>query len=287
MTDPTAHESTLSDPTAHESTLSDPTAHESTPRRQVMAYYDRIGNNVMGDIDGSGGFVMTVGMWDRPGIDNVTLADDRLHHHVTDLLAETSPRPGSTIIDIGCGDGKLARYFDETLDDPTIRHVGIDLAMHRSGHPPAIFANALRLPLRPGSIQAACVVEVGFHMNRFRLFGELASVLESDGHVVTTDFYRPATTRLPERAWKVAEASLGVPAAPTIDEFHAAIDDDFEIVSSTDVTDITSKALRKHLIIGPIVPKLVSSRGRIRLRMSSVPFMAVPWVYRVGVYRRR
>jgi demethylmenaquinone methyltransferase/2-methoxy-6-polyprenyl-1,4-benzoquinol methylase len=121
--------------------------------------------------------VMTFGMdrgWRRAAVRSLTL------------------EPGASVVDVACGTGDLCGDLSRAGYAP----VGIDLSggmLHHARTPaPLVHGDALRMPLRPGSVDGAVS---GFALRNFvalgPLFQELARVVRPGGRIALLDVAAP------------------------------------------------------------------------------------------------
>lgn len=104
---------------------------------------------------------------------------------------------GTTILDIGCGDGLLAR--DLAVEVPGLEIIGIDSRMWPGGARPAALGDGLALPFRDGAFDGAMLIDVVHHSrNPGRVLAEAARV--SRRFVLVKDHYYESTLDL----WLVA-----------------------------------------------------------------------------------
>ncbi|MGA9115004.1 MAG: methyltransferase domain-containing protein [Candidatus Dormiibacterota bacterium] len=113
------------------------------------------------------------------------------------LAREASPRPGETVLDVGCGTGELARRLARSGAhvvgvDPDERSIATAGA---GGESPAIEFHCVAvegLPLRDGSVDAVVSSVSAHHWeDREKGFAELARVLRPGGRMVLAEL-RPA-----------------------------------------------------------------------------------------------
>ena len=101
--------------------------------------------------------------------------------------------PGATVVDLACGTGDLCR----DLTSAGYRPVGVDLSLgmlrHARTDAPLVEADALRLPVADGSVDAAVS---GFALRNFvalePVLDELARVVRPGGRIALLDVATPA-----------------------------------------------------------------------------------------------
>ncbi len=119
-----------------------------------------------------------------PFIDDKLKLNHALFDHVTRSL--DIDFKDKTILDIGCGSGMLSTFFDEHK-----KYLGLDLNKRRSfqilkdeSHEYAQ-ANALRLPVRDGSIDVAICMDSFEHFpDQVTAAREIKRVLKKDGYML-------------------------------------------------------------------------------------------------------
>jgi SAM-dependent methyltransferase len=109
---------------------------------------------------------------------------------LADALATHLP-DGASVIDIGCGDGSIARAVLDRRPDLSI--TGVDVLVRPATHIPVIEYDGVRVPFEDGSFDAACLVDVVHHtVDAERLLAEAARVCRdrvlikdhlADGHL--------------------------------------------------------------------------------------------------------
>jgi ubiquinone/menaquinone biosynthesis C-methylase UbiE len=126
------------------------------------------------------------------------LAADRL---LVEFLAETGPREGQTILDIGCGLGAAAfrllrEYGVHRVEGITISEVQLELCQRiakESGVDPGkasfILMDANEMTLEDGQYDVVIAVESLFHMNRDKVIRSVFQVLKSGGTFAFCDPY--------------------------------------------------------------------------------------------------
>lgn len=102
-------------------------------------------------------------------------------------LARWRIPPGASVLEIGCGSGRLTRLLGERVG-PGGRVVAVDLSLGmlsracRRGAGPWLAAEAERLPLAAGAFQRCICFQVVPHLaDRAAAFAEAARVLTSGG----------------------------------------------------------------------------------------------------------
>ncbi|RKS68686.1 methyltransferase family protein [Actinomadura pelletieri DSM 43383] len=106
-----------------------------------------------------------------------------LHDHIAMKLLDEGP---SRVLDIGCGEGALR---DALPDPPPFRLVGLDAsaALLRAHPAPRVRADAVRLPFRDGSFDAAVAVNMLYHLDDPRVaLREARRVLAPGGVLLAT-----------------------------------------------------------------------------------------------------
>jgi SAM-dependent methyltransferase len=93
---------------------------------------------------------------------------------LADVLTMHLP-DGASVLDIGCGDGSIARAVLDRRPDLAI--TGVDVLVRRATHIPVIEYDGARLPFEDNSFDAACLVDVVHHADDAeRLLAEAARV---------------------------------------------------------------------------------------------------------------
>ncbi|MBR7674793.1 class I SAM-dependent methyltransferase [Streptomyces daliensis] len=121
-----------------------------------------------------------------------------------------------TVVDVGCGNGKFISRLNQDL--PDLRVVGLDVSLGiLDGVPrPVMVADAERLPLRTGSVNAALALHMLYHVQDIpAAIKELGRVVTAEGIVIAStnsDRDKAELDRLWERA---AGEVLGVDRGPS------------------------------------------------------------------------
>lgn len=128
--------------------------------------------------------------------------EDEARRAVDLLLRETSPSPGTRVLDLACGAGRHAR----ALAERGLRPMGIDLSAHllrearrRSPSIPLVRADMRRLPLAPASVPVltSFFTSFGYFESEAEdrsVLAEMRRVLEPGGTVLL-DFLNAARVR--------------------------------------------------------------------------------------------
>ena len=190
-------------------------------RRPAATVYESLGNNFFMEL--APGW-LNLGLWEGLGDAEAAVAPRRL----VETLCEALPR-GGTILDVGNGLG---------VQDPVIaervrprRLVALNLsefqlragraALAEAGAAPVV-GDAIRLPVRTGSVDGIISVEAPFHFaSRPAFFAEARRVLRPGGVLTLSDFAVPRMPRGPVeflagvwtmRFWGLHRAMLASPA---------------------------------------------------------------------------
>ncbi|HEY2666761.1 MAG TPA: methyltransferase domain-containing protein [Actinomycetota bacterium] len=165
------------------------------------------------------------GFWaDADDASSVGQATDRL----TDLVVEhIAAKPGSRLLDVGCGVGKpalrLARATGAEVIGISINHKEIEEASRRAwAEGPADrvsfrFADAMALPFPKESFDGAFALESIIHMDRPVALREMARVLRPGARLVLTDLFQKAP--LPEELQPAAAEALDAQKLSPLPEF--------------------------------------------------------------------
>ena len=146
---------------------------------------------------------------------------------IQELVQFAGIQSGSRIADIGCGIGGSTRWLGQNAG---CRGVGISISARqllearRRGPAGAcwIQADAARLPLRPGSCDAAWIVECSEHLlDRPAFFGECARVVRPGGNLALAAWLRTPDGS-PELLQRVESAFLIAPLL-TAEEYLTAM----------------------------------------------------------------
>ncbi|NJL34251.1 MAG: methyltransferase domain-containing protein [Chloroflexaceae bacterium] len=168
--------------------------------QEVGAYYDMLNpfyETLWGDS-------IHFGYWSDPT--NPAISMDEAQRAFTDLLIQQlNVQPGMRVLDVGCGTGRPAiQVVEKTgalVTGITVSAEQVRIATERaqaSAHPQLLAfeqVNAMEMPFDDNSFDAAMAFESVFHMDRMRVFSEMARVVRPGGRVVVADFVtvRPMT----------------------------------------------------------------------------------------------
>ncbi|MFI0407913.1 class I SAM-dependent methyltransferase [Actinomadura sp. 3N508] len=133
-----------------------------------------------------------------------------LHDHIAAKLLNGGP---SHVLDIGCGEGALS---DALPDPPPFRLVGLDAsaALLRAHPAPRVRADALRLPFRDGTFDAAVAVNMLYHLDDPGLaLREARRVLAPGGMLLVTAICRTDSPEL-SPVWRPEPTTFDAEDAP-------------------------------------------------------------------------
>ena len=144
--------------------------------------------------------------------DNLQIAQE---HH-SDLILSAIPEGVQTILDVGCGGGALARRLLDrgyqvdgvSPSGPLTAH-----AKQRVGNESTIFESKFE-EVQPGKTYDLILFSESFqYMKRARVFEQITSLLNPQGHLLICDFFRkPNTERGPiggGHRWEAFQEELG------------------------------------------------------------------------------
>lgn len=136
---------------------------------------------------------------------------------------DRATRPVDRVLDLAGGTGRVSRTLRRDGYDPLVVDVSRGMVSRARGHGlSAVQADAGRLPLATGSVDAAVVVDAYHHLpDRQAALAETARVVAPGGAVVVRDF---DPTTLPGRGLEAAEHLLGMGSRfASADEVAAAL----------------------------------------------------------------
>lgn len=159
--------------------------------------YDSIGSDFF--LEPAPGW-LNLGLWDGPG-------DASEAPHAVRRLVETLARelpPGGAVLDVGNGLGAQDGVIAEVVGPERLIAVNITESQLRAGRArlgaadaQPVLGDAVRLPVRDGSIDGVISVEAAFHFpSRARFFAEAVRVLRPGGVLAFSDV---ATERIAPR----------------------------------------------------------------------------------------
>jgi SAM-dependent methyltransferase len=140
-----------------------------------------------------------------------------LHEHIWDVLAAACGGQPLLVADVGCGDGALtaARPADRRA-----RVVGLDASVGLlRDHPgPAVRADAARLPLRAGRLDAVVAVNMLYHLDDpVTAIAEARRVLAPGGVFLAATVSRDDSPEL-RHVWRPAPSCFDAEDAPGLVE---------------------------------------------------------------------
>ncbi|MEF9885315.1 class I SAM-dependent methyltransferase [Streptomyces sp. P9-A4] len=136
-------------------------------------------------------------------------------HDLPALVAERLVDVRGRVVDIGCGNGKFIQRLRQ--DRPDLSLLGLDIAPGiLAGVPgPVAVADATRLPLAAGSVDAALALHMLYHVPDIpQAVRELARVVSRDGLVVASTNSDGDKAELDDLWQRAAGDVLGVECGP-------------------------------------------------------------------------
>lgn len=118
------------------------------------------------------------------------------------------------VLDVGCAEGALRAALPES----TPRLVGVDrsMTMLQNHRPPVVQADATRLPVRTGAVDAVTAINVFYHLpNPLTALGEARRVLRDGGHLLAATIARTDSPEL-GRHWLRPATSFDAEDAPDL-----------------------------------------------------------------------
>ncbi|MCV2489790.1 class I SAM-dependent methyltransferase [Geodermatophilus sp. YIM 151500] len=136
-----------------------------------------------------------------------TAAD--LYGQVARLLGELGAR---TVLDVGCADGPLRAALSGS--GPWLVGVDVSAVLLRDHPAPVVRADAARLPIRDGVLDAVTALNVLYHLaDPVPALREARRVLHSDGHLVAATIARTDSPEL-SAYWSRPATSFDAEDAP-------------------------------------------------------------------------
>jgi SAM-dependent methyltransferase len=134
-----------------------------------------------------------------------------MHDHIAAKLLHSG---ASRVLDVGCGEGALS----DALSHPPFRLVGLDASeVLLRAHPrPRVRGDALRLPFRDGSFDAAVAVNMLYHLDDpGHALREARRVLAPGGLLLVTAICRTDSPEL-SPAWRPEPTTFDAEDAPAL-----------------------------------------------------------------------
>ncbi|MGW2306735.1 class I SAM-dependent methyltransferase [Actinomadura luteofluorescens] len=183
-----------------------------------------------------------------------------LHDHIASKLLGSG---ASRVLDIGCGEGALS---DALPHPPPFRFVGLDVSADLvSAHPaPRLRADALRLPFRDGTFDAAVAVNLLPQLDDpERALREARRVLAPGGLLLVTAICRTDSPEL-SPVWRPEPTTFDAEEAPArVGELFGEVE-----VERWDAPLITlpDQAAVRDYLIARAVPRPQATEAATRLR---------------------